>query len=84
MTHSLNAKPLPVCGARLLGRVMKVAAPPGGCALDVDVDLWPARGSHADPRLRGDARGRDKPDFAKCPQSGASRKRNARYEFFSV
>jgi len=39
---------------------------------------------HADARLRADARGRDEFDFAECPQSGASRKRNARYEFFSV
>jgi hypothetical protein len=59
MTHSLNAKPLPVCGARLLGRVMKVAAPPGGCALDVDASLRTARRPHADSRLRADARGRD-------------------------
>jgi hypothetical protein len=56
-------------------RIMKVAAAP----LDAPWILDAGNHGYEPTREAGMS-----PDFAKCPQSGATRKTYARYEFFSV
>jgi hypothetical protein len=42
----------------VVGRILRCRIA-SGIGVDVDAWLWLSRGSHADSRLRGDARGRD-------------------------